>query len=89
MPEPPFASGLAMGAQMLPDAVSADVIGEIRGREKPEEVVVIGGHIDSWDVGQGAHDDGTGITTCMQAAALIQETGAPASPDVASGALHQ
>ncbi len=66
---------LEMRAEMLPDAVSADVIGEIRGREKPEEVVVIGGHIDSWDVGQGAHDDGTGITTCMQAAALIQRLG--------------
>jgi hypothetical protein len=36
-------------------------MGEIRGREKPEEVVVVRGHIDSWDVGQGAHDDGSGI----------------------------
>jgi carboxypeptidase Q len=66
---------LEMGAQMLPDATSANVIGEIRGREKPDEVVLIGGHIDSWDVGQGAQDDGTGITTCMQAAALIQRLG--------------
>lgn len=49
--------------------------GEIRGSEKPDEVVVIGGHIDSWDVGQGAHDDGAGIVTCMQAAAVIQRLG--------------
>ncbi len=66
---------LEMNAQMLPDAQSANVIGEIRGSEKPDEVVVIGGHIDSWDVGQGAQDDGTGIVTCMQAAAIIQRLG--------------
>jgi hypothetical protein len=66
---------LQMSAQMLPDADSANVIGEIRGTEKPEEVVVIGGHIDSWDVGQGALDDGSGIVTAMQAAALIQKLG--------------
>src|SRR4051794_30777976 len=47
---------LEMGAQMLPDADSGNVIGEIPGREHPEEVVVMGGHIDSWDVGQGAQD---------------------------------
>jgi hypothetical protein len=66
---------LQMNAQMLPDADSANVIGEIRGSEKPEEVVVMGGHIDSWDVGQGAQDDGSGIVTAMEAAALIQKLG--------------
>lgn len=66
---------LEMGAQMLPDAKSANVIGEIRGRERPDEVVVIGGHIDSWDVGQGAQDDGSGLVTAMQAAAIIQKLG--------------
>lgn len=66
---------LSMSGQMLPDAPSANVIGEVVGSEKPEEVVVIGGHIDSWDVGQGAQDDGSGIVTAMQAAALIQRLG--------------
>ena len=66
---------LSMSARMLPDAESANVIGEVRGSEKPEEVVVIGGHIDSWDVGQGAQDDGSGIVTAMQAAALIKRLG--------------
>jgi carboxypeptidase Q len=51
---------LSMEAETLPDADSANVIGEIPGREKPEEVVVIGGHFDSWDVGQGAQDDASG-----------------------------
>ena len=66
---------LTMSARMLPEAESANVIGEVRGSEKPQEVVVIGGHIDSWDVGQGAQDDGSGIVTAMQAAALIQRLG--------------
>jgi len=66
---------LSMGARTLPDAPSANVVGEIRGREKPDEVVVIGGHIDSWDVGQGAHDDGAGIVTMMQALTTIRKLG--------------
>ncbi len=66
---------LSMEAHMEPDADSADVIGEIPGREKPDEVVVIGGHIDSWDVGQGAHDDGGGIMTALTAAALMKKLG--------------
>ena len=66
---------LEMGAQTLPDADSGDVIGEIPGREHPEEVVVMGGHIDSWDVGQGAQDDGASIMACLQALALMKKLG--------------
>ena len=66
---------LEMEAHTLPDADSANVIGEILGREKPEEVVVIGGHIDSWDVGTGAQDDGSGIITALEAAHLIHKLG--------------
>lgn len=66
---------LEMSARMMPDATSANVIGEVLGGEKASEYVVIGGHIDSWDVGQGAQDDGSGIVTAMQAAALIQKLG--------------
>jgi Zn-dependent M28 family amino/carboxypeptidase len=66
---------LSMEAHTEPDADSADVVGEIVGREKPEEVVVIGGHIDSWDVGQGAHDDGGGIMAALEAAAMIHKLG--------------
>lgn len=64
---------LKMEAKSLPDATSANVIGEIPGREKPEEIVVMGGHIDSWDVGQGAQDDGSGCVAALQAAALVQK----------------
>lgn len=66
---------LEMGARMEPDATSFDVMGEIPGREHPEEVVVLGGHLDSWDVGQGAQDDGSGIIACLQAVALIRKLG--------------
>jgi hypothetical protein len=66
---------IEMGAHMEPDADSGDVIGEIPGREKPEEIVVIGGHIDSWDVGQGAQDDGASIMACLQALALMHKLG--------------
>jgi len=66
---------LEMSAHMEPDADSANVIGEIPGREHPEEVVVIGGHIDSWDVGQGAQDDGGSIMACLQAVALMKKLG--------------
>jgi carboxypeptidase Q len=66
---------LRLEPQQLPDVESANVIGELRGREKPDEIVVIGGHIDSWDVGQGAHDDGAGCVTMMQAVRLLKALG--------------
>ncbi|MDR3700180.1 MAG: M20/M25/M40 family metallo-hydrolase [Candidatus Sulfopaludibacter sp.] len=66
---------LEMGARTEPDVDSGDVIGEIRGKSRPEEVVVIGGHIDSWDVGQGAQDDGASIMACLEALALIHKLG--------------
>lgn len=66
---------LEMSARLEPDADSADVIGEIPGREHPEEVVVLGGHLDSWDVGQGAQDDGASIMACLQALSLMKKLG--------------
>ena len=66
---------LEMSAHTEPDADSGDVIGEIPGREHPEEVVVMGGHIDSWDVGQGAQDDGAALIASLQAVALMKRFG--------------
>jgi carboxypeptidase Q len=66
---------LEMAAQMLPDADSGDVVGEIPGKVHPEQVVVMGGHLDSWDVGQGAQDDGASIIACLQALALMKKMG--------------
>jgi len=62
-------------AKQLPDADGANVIGELRGTEKPEEVVVISGHLDSWDAGQGAHDDASGCIAPLQALILLKQLG--------------
>jgi carboxypeptidase Q len=66
---------LKMSAMTLPDAPSRNVVAEIRGSEKPDEVVVLGGHIDSWDVGQGAMDDGGGAVAAWEAVKLIKRLG--------------
>jgi carboxypeptidase Q len=66
---------LEMEAQMLPDAPSRNVMAELTGREKPDEVVVFGGHIDSWDVGTGAMDDGGGMVIAWEAVRLLKQLG--------------
>lgn len=66
---------LTMNAQTLPDAQSHNVMGELRGRERPEEIVVMGGHIDSWDVGQGAMDDAGGVVVAWEAIRLLKKLG--------------
>ena len=62
---------LYMEATNHEDAISYNVIGDIRGRENPEEIVLIGGHLDSWDVGTCAQDDGAGVALSLGAAQLI------------------
>ncbi|HUH33799.1 MAG TPA: M20/M25/M40 family metallo-hydrolase, partial [Daejeonella sp.] len=57
---------LKQNCRTLPDALSYNVIGEIRGTEKPEQIISIGGHLDSWDLAEGAHDDGTGVTQSIE-----------------------
>jgi carboxypeptidase Q len=64
---------LKMDAHFEPDAESANVVGELRGREKPDELVVVGGHLDSWDVGAGASDDGGGCVVTWEALRLMKK----------------
>ena len=66
---------LELQSKTLPDVKSANVIGELRGKEWPDQIVVIGAHLDSWDVGQGAHDDGAGCVTMMQALTTLRRLG--------------
>jgi carboxypeptidase Q len=66
---------LKMDARQLPPAQSRNVVAEIVGREKPDEVVVLGGHIDSWDVGQGAMDDAGGSVAAWEAVRLMHQLG--------------
>ncbi|MDZ7330936.1 MAG: M28 family peptidase [candidate division KSB1 bacterium] len=63
---------LRLSCQNYPMVQSANVIGEIRGTERPDEVILIGGHLDSWDVGHGAHDDGAGCVQTIEALRLIK-----------------
>ncbi|HET9423966.1 MAG TPA: M28 family metallopeptidase [Gemmatimonadaceae bacterium] len=66
---------LKMSARTLPPARSRNVLAEIVGSERPNEVIVMGGHIDSWDVGQGAMDDGAGCVAAWEALRLIKQLG--------------
>ena len=59
----------------FPDVWSHNVIGEIKGSEFPDEVIVVGGHLDSWDLGDGAHDDGAGVVQSMEVLRLFKKSG--------------
>ena len=69
----PVKMKLVLTPQTLPDVESANVIGDIKGTEYPEQVIVVSGHLDSWDLGTGAIDDGAGVAVSMEAANLIQK----------------
>ena len=64
---------LTLTPQSLPEATSYNVIGDIKGSEKPEEIVVVGGHLDSWDLGTGAIDDAAGVAVSMSVGYLINQ----------------
>lgn len=66
---------LKMNCKLLPDENSFNVIGEIRGMEFPDEIILAGGHLDSWDLGTGAHDDGAGIVHTMELLRVFREVG--------------
>ena len=66
---------ITLSCRTLPDAESSNVVGEIRGSEIPNEVVVLGGHLDSWDKGSGAHDDGAGCVQSLEALRLMRQLG--------------
>lgn len=66
---------LKTSCKTLADEPSFSVVGEIRGSEKPEEIILAGGHLDSWDTGQGAHDDGTGVVQSIELLAGFKKTG--------------
>lgn len=63
---------LTLTPQKLPDAISYNVIADLKGSEHPEQVVIVSGHLDSWDLGTGAIDDGAGVVVAMEAGELLQ-----------------
>ena len=66
---------LEMSCQTLPDVPSFNVVGEMRGRKFPKDIITVGGHLDSWDLAQGAHDDGTGCVQSIEALRLLRAAG--------------
>lgn len=74
----PVRLSLTLGCRDAGEAQSANVIGEVVGRERPEEIVVLGAHLDSWDLGRGAVDDGAGVAIVLEAARLL--LGSPEPP---------
>lgn len=63
---------MEMDCKTFPDATSYNVIAEITGTEKPNEIITFGGHLDSWDTGEGAHDDGAGVIHCLEALRILK-----------------
>ncbi len=64
-----------MSCKQFDDVLSYNVIGEITGSSKPEEIIMVGGHLDSWDLGDGAHDDGAGVVQAMELLRLLKVSG--------------
>jgi|TARA_B100001057_G_scaffold463592_1_gene517707 hypothetical protein len=64
-----------LSGKWFPDALSHNVIGEIKGSENPDKIILVGGHLDSWDVSEGAHDDGAGCVHSIGALRLFQKQG--------------
>ena len=73
--DPELEIHLSFNPRTLPDVLSSNVVGQIRGVERPDEIVLIGAHLDSWDLGTGAHDDGAGCAQVVEALRLILESG--------------
>jgi carboxypeptidase Q len=71
----PVKVSMKLGCESRPDAESANVVGELLGATNPDEIVLVGGHLDSWDVGQGAQDDGGGVVTSLEAVAHLKRLG--------------
>jgi hypothetical protein len=73
VPQGPMKMKLVLTPKTLPDIESANVIADIKGSAHPEQVVIVSGHLDSWDLGTGAIDDGAGVAVSMETANLIQK----------------
>lgn len=69
----PVSFAMEMDCRDYPNVTSYNVIAEMTGTEKPDEIITFGGHLDSWDTGEGAHDDGAGIVHCLEALRILKE----------------
>jgi hypothetical protein len=72
---PDLEVSLQMNCEAFDDVQQGNVIGEWRGTEKPNEIITIGGHLDSWDIGEGAHDDGAGVVHTLETLRILKAIG--------------
>lgn len=73
--DPNLEVSFSLNCRMLPERLSANVCAELKGTQSPKNVIVFGGHFDSWDEGEGAHDDGAGIMHCFEALRILKVLG--------------
>ncbi len=73
--DPNLTAKMKLSCKTLPDTLSYNVIGEIKGSTFPDQVIVVGGHLDSWDIGEGAHDDGAGVVHSIEVMSLFKKLG--------------
>ena len=73
--DPRTVAGFRQACQTFPDTLSHNVIAEIRGSQFPDEIIVVGGHLDAWDNGDGSHDDGAGIVQSMEVLRIFKSLG--------------
>ena len=73
--DPALRVTMEIHSRLLPDAPSFNVLGELRGSEHPEQIILVGGHLDSWDIAPGAHDDGSGIVESIEVLRLLKAVG--------------
>jgi hypothetical protein len=79
---------LKQSSKNLPKENSFNVIGEIRGVENPEKIIVVGGHLDSWDLGDGAHDDGTGVVQSLEVLHIFKKNNIKPKKHYSRGVFH-
>jgi acetylornithine deacetylase/succinyl-diaminopimelate desuccinylase-like protein len=79
---------LQMNCRAFPDVEQGNVIGEWRGSERPNEIITLGGHLDSWDIGEGAHDDGAGIVHTLEVLRILKAIGYTPKRTIGSS-VHQ
>ncbi len=85
--EGPVRMHLTLTPQKLPDQTSYNVIGDLKGSEHPEQIVIVSGHLDSWDLGTGAIDDAAGVVMAMETAQLMQQLASASQAHSASNCM--
>ena len=80
---------LELSCKQLADTISYNVIGEVKGSKYPEEIILVGGHLDSWDIGEGAHDDGAGVVQSLQVLETFKKMNIQSNGLILGGSMNK